>query len=75
MITIEIANGMATAYVRWELPFIPVLLVTLGWAHDTEGDWYTYDLRIVDATVKHPSLELVTVDCMYWHGYDDEEED
>ena len=75
MIHIEIANGMACASVRWQLPFIPPLLVTLGWSHDTEGPWYTYDLRIVDATVKHPSLRDVIVDCMYWRGYGEDEED
>jgi hypothetical protein len=74
MITIEIADGRATADVRWQLPFIPTLLVTLGWSQDDSFAWYTHDLRIVDATVKHPSLQMVTVDCMYWPGYDDEED-
>ena len=74
MISIEIANGRATADVRWQLSFIPPLMVTLGWSHDTEGPWYTYDLRIVDATVKHPSLRDVIVECLYWSGYEDEED-
>ena len=70
MIAIEIEDGVATI-ISMALPLNPGLLLELGWQQDDSFTWQTHDLRVVDATVKHPFFWLAQVQCLYWSGYED----